>query len=158
MTQQSRDGLPDDNKSILAERYGWALELVQYEIQRLWVIYGTFLLAETVLLGGVAQVLAQGPQELALVGSVIGLLLVIPWWATFEYTRSFYLLRIAQAREFEPHVATFLSEGHDLSRGIPIKGVKIGRFVRFLRPQRSGWFLMGLFAIAFAFIAYLAVR
>lgn len=115
MIQQSQDGLPDDNGSILAERYGWALELVQYEIQRLWVIYGTFLLAETVLLGGVAQVLAQGPQELALVGSVIGLLLVIPWWATFEYTRSFYLLRIAQAREFEPHVATFLSEGHDLS-------------------------------------------
>jgi hypothetical protein len=59
-------------------------------------------LAETVLLGAIAQVFETGPKELVFAGALVGLLLVLPWWTTFEYSRFFYLLRLQQAKEFEP--------------------------------------------------------
>ena len=133
-------------------KYGWALQLVQYEVQRLWVVFGVFLLAETVLLGGVGQVLAGGSTELALGGGVLGFLLIMPWWATFEYIRLFYLLRIEQAKEFEPRVARFLTEGDALFRGQRIRNIKIGWLIRAFRPHRAVGFLITLFAIAFLII------
>ena len=94
------------------EKYSFALQLIQYEIQRLWTIFGIFLLAETVLLGAIAQVFETGPKELVFAGALVGLLLVLPWWTTFEYSRFFYLLRLQQAKEFEPTVVCFLTEGN----------------------------------------------
>ena len=73
----------------VGEKYDFALQLIQYEVQRLWTIFGIFLLAETVLLGAIVQVFAGGPKGLVFVGALVGLLLVIPWWATFAYTRFF---------------------------------------------------------------------
>ena len=152
----------DAQNAAAAERYGFALQLIQYEISRLWTIYGLFLLAETVLLGAVAQVFAT--PELVYAGSAVGILLIIPWWATFENTRKFYLLRLMQAKDYEPEVGSFLMEGHRLATGEEItrtrKGggveqVKMNSVVAFMRPQRSGWFLMLLFACSFIGIVML---
>lgn len=139
----------------VSEKYSFALDLIQYEIQRLWTIFGIFLLAETVLLGAVFQVFDNGPKGLVFAGALVGLLLVIPWWTTFENTRFFYLLRLKQAREFEPTVGSFLTEGQALADGKEVRGIRMSRFFRFMRPQRSGWFLMILFAVSFFVIALL---
>lgn len=138
------------------EKYSFALQLIQYEIQRLWTIFGIFLLAETVLLGAIAQVFETGPKELVFAGALVGLLLVLPWWTTFEYSRFFYLLRLQQAKEFEPTVVCFLTEGNALANGEgKVRDLRIARFVRFMRPQRAGWFLMILFTLSFFAITLL---
>lgn len=157
MTQLSQAGASDGVDCTPAERYGWALQLMQYEIQRLWVVFGTFLLAETVLLGAVAQLVVQGARALGLAGALMGFVLVIPWWAAVEYARAFYLLRVAQAKELEPHSASLLTEGHALSQGVPVKGVRVGLLVRYMRLQRSGYFLMLAFAAQFALMGLLAI-
>lgn len=144
-----------DQPSTLQEkpddRYARAIGLMQYEIQTLWVIFGIFLLAETVLLGGIGNAFKGAPKELLFGGALLGLLLVIPWWTTFEYRRSFYLLRIAQAKQFENEEG-FLTEGQRLGDGKPVRNVRINCFVRLMRPQHAAWVLMGLFAIAFLLI------
>ncbi|MEZ5292843.1 MAG: hypothetical protein R2745_17310 [Vicinamibacterales bacterium] len=155
---------PDPHSVRPAEQYGFALQLIQYDINRLWTIYGLFLLAETVLLGAVAQVFSN--PELVFAGSAVGVLLIFPWWATFENTRKFYLLRLIQAKDYEPEVGEFLTEGHRLANGFEIvrirkgatkESVRMSSVVAFMRPQRSGWFLMALFAAAFIGISALRV-
>jgi hypothetical protein len=131
-----------------SDQYAFALDLIKYEIQRLWTIFGFFLLAETVLLAATAQVFDCN-ASLVYAGSAIGLLLVLPWWATFENTRCFYLLRLQQAKKFEPAAGVFLSEGHVLANVGKVDGVRMGPFLRAMRPQRSAWFLMFLFALSF---------
>lgn len=113
-------------------------------------------MAETVLLGDIAQVFETGPKELVFAGALVGLLLVLPWWTTFEYSRFFYLLRLQQAKEFEPTVVCFLTEGNALANGEgKVRDLRIARFVRFMRPQRAGWFLMILFTLSFFAITLL---
>jgi hypothetical protein len=46
--------------------------------------------------GDCASVRQQVCPSLVYAGSAIGLLLILPWWATFENTRCFYLLRQQQ--------------------------------------------------------------
>ncbi len=139
----------------LAEKYSFALDLMKYQIQTLWTIFGIFLIAETVLLGALARIFNDGPKEIVFVGALIGLFLTIPWWTTFEYARGFYLLRINQAKQFEPAAGSLLTEGHDLSEGPnPIRGVKIGAFVRFMSHHRSGSYLIVLFAVTFFLIVW----
>lgn len=140
-----------------ANKYGWGIALIQYEIQRLWTIYGIFLLAETVLISGVGLLLGDGKYNIALGGAIIGFLLVLPWWATFEYTRYFYLLRVMQIKELEPNIASFLKEGHNLANGDQIKGIKISKIIRFFRPQRAAWFLMITFVISFLLIIAITI-
>ncbi len=152
----------DKDSVSITDRYAFALQLLQYEIQRLWTIFGLFLLAETVLLSGTAQVFDHA--VLVYSGSAVGVLLLFPWWATFENTRKFYLLRLSQAKDFEPDVGAFLTEGQRLAAGHKIsrtrsgsddENIQISWVLRFMRPQRSGWFLMVLFAASFIGISAL---
>jgi hypothetical protein len=128
---------------------------MQYETQRLWLIFGTFLLAESVLLGGLAGAMKDAPHKLVLGGAVLGFVLVLPWWATMEYCRVFYLLRIDQARQFENDVG-LLAQGEQLSHGIRVGARRIGPVLRLLRPQHSAWLLMLLFLVSFGALAFLA--
>ena len=137
-----------------ADNYARALELMQYEVQRLWIIFGTFLLAESVLLGGLASAFKDAPTQLVIGGSAVGFLLVIPWWTGFEYCRAFYLLRIDQAKRYEARDG-FLTEGARLAEGERVGIRHIGIIVCFVRIQRGAWFLMTLFAGAFLGIALL---
>lgn len=152
MNDKSESELPELSPAVVAQ-YAAALKLIQDQLQILWTIFGIFLLAETVLLGGVARIYQQGPTGLVLGGAVCGLLLVIPWFANFEYTRYFYLLRIRQAQEHEPKVAVHLTEGHELAHGKSVRDLHIPRFFRIMRPQHAGWFLMALFSLSFAAMA-----
>lgn len=139
------------------DRYGWTLELLQYEIQRLWTIFSIFLLSETVLFSGVLQLLSDKMYSLSFGGAALGLLLILPWWTTFEYTRYFYLLRISQAKELEPSTSNLIIEGHLLSKGKKVGNIKIPAIIRFFRPQRSAWFLMIIFAIGFILSVVLSI-
>lgn len=163
------DANPDANQSCQAEKYSAALELMQYHIQVLWGVFGLFLVAETVLLGALAQVFVGGPTPFVLAGSLVGLLLVIPWWTTFEYNRAFYLLRVEQAKKHEPVDSRFLAEGGDLAHGKPVpylvtvsggnqQPLTIGPLIRFIGMRYAGLFLILVFGASFVGIAIYKLR
>ncbi len=154
-TEQPEEDATRKEEATLTEKYSFALELLKSQVQTLWTIFGIFLIAETVLLGALANSFRVGQMmEIVFVGALFGLLLAIPWWSTFEYARSFYLLRIEQAKQFEPMAGSLLTEGADLrDKRTLVKGIRIGRFVRFMSHHRSGSYLIMLFGAAFILIA-----
>jgi len=58
--------------------YALAIGLIEQQVQIFWLIFGAFLLAEIVLLGGVVSIAKEGPKELVFGGAVLGVLLVVP--------------------------------------------------------------------------------
>jgi hypothetical protein len=157
------------------EKYARALELMQYEIQRLWIIFGTYLLAQTVLLGGLISAFKDSHPLVVYGGALIGFVLVVPWWTSFEYCRIFYLLRIAQAKVYEDENG-LLKIGQLLHDGKPIPDFKsaddippgepngndkstasprLPYFVRLLKPRWGARIFMASFAAAYLAIACL---
>ena len=161
------EGVQEMEPLDAAKRYELALQLMQWEINVLWVTFGVFLIVETVLLGAVGQLFSDGSSELALGGAILGCILVVPWWTTFEYGRKFYLLRIEQALDYETRQKDctgklgLLQEGAKLAHGkqprtrhLPQKEkIKVLWLFRCIRPRHAGLALMALFFIAFAGIA-----
>ena len=96
------------------KQYDRAIALIQYYVQLFWLIFGAFLLAETVLLGAIASVAKDGPNAFVFGGAILGLLLILPWWASFRYNHALYTLRVHEARSLEPTVGTFFTNGKEL--------------------------------------------
>jgi hypothetical protein len=140
------------------ERYEAALQVVVYEGQLLWTVFGAFLLAHTVFLA----VLLQGVGDARLPSNisggfwpaVIGLFLCIPWITAYLYRSKWYNFRMAQARDAEPDgwnlvagVAKEFADGHEVriagewfqQRGLP----------RALRTKQSAPLLVAVFAIGY---------
>lgn len=120
---------PDNMQDHWRWQYAKALELLQSHDQIFWLKNTAFILAHTIILGGVGNIVANSPGQnlptiwiagLALLGLLVGLL----WWALFEYNHCFYELRMFQARELEeqhPGLIQLLTEGRLLSRGEPVE-------------------------------------
>ena len=157
--------------------YDRAIQLVQYHAQILWWSFGTFLLAETVILGFLGNTLAsasptcQDQNALVFWGSVIGLFLIIPWYGTFKYTHTQYLLRITRARQLESLTGShFFKDGYDFYKNRYFvvtdlsnsKGPKkiprcLDRIVFFLfSPSKSFLVFIIVFATAFGYLAWKA--
>jgi putative Ca2+/H+ antiporter (TMEM165/GDT1 family) len=136
------------------EKYGAAISLIEQQFQIFWLVFGAFLLAETVLLGGVVSIAKDGPTELILGGATVGLLLVVPWWTSFRYNHAMYTLRIMQARAFEPGSGSFFEEGRRLIEdGQPVRGIRMPWSARVLPPRWADAALIFLFGAAFLFLA-----
>lgn len=144
------------------KEYKQALSLMEYHTGLLWEEFGVFLLAETVLVGFLGAALVSEPQTQRLVsenvvvfiGSILGFLLCIPWYATFQHNYQYYRLRIEQAKRHESILdTTLLSEGHVLSSGktITIGGTKLRLplLARHMPPRRTVPLLISMFAITF---------
>jgi hypothetical protein len=151
-----------DNREIADKEYERAISLMQYQTELLWQEFGAFLLAETVLIGFLGTALAQestliGKNWLIFGGAVLGLVLCLPWWSTFEHNYEYYRLRIAQARQHENILGiALLTEGKKLSSG---QTVKVGNetfrhplLARLLPPRLGVKFLIILFGIAFSML------
>jgi hypothetical protein len=135
-------------------QYGNAISLIEHQIQIFWLVFGAFLLAETVLLGAIISILKDGPKVVIFVGSVAGLLLVFPWWTSFRYNHTMYRLRMMQARAFEPECGSFFDEGRLLiEEHQEVRGVKMPWSARVLPQRWADAVLVVLFAIAFFFLA-----
>jgi hypothetical protein len=74
----TKDTYSKKNSEEQNKQYDRAISLIQYHVQLMWLIYGAFLLAETVLLGAIAQI-ASNQKALAIGGAFLGALLTIPW-------------------------------------------------------------------------------
>lgn len=132
-----------------ADAYGHAIALVDQQVQIFWLVFGAFLLAETVLLGAIASVMTNENRVVVGGGGVLGFLLAIPWWTSFRYNHAIYLLRIRQVKSLEPDGGGFYTEGGWLAEGREVRGVEMPFEARLLPPRRADIFLIGLFVVAF---------
>lgn len=131
--------------------YDRAIMLIQHQVQLFWLVFGAFLVTETVLLGGIATLAKDGVNLWALLGAIFGFVLCIFWWGTFQYNHSFYKLRIEEAKQFEPSQGNFFSNGVELINKKKPLNVTIPWHG--FRPKLAISFLIIMFAIAFLSIA-----
>lgn len=144
-------GTPNDDRND--KNYDRVITLIQYYVQLFWLVFGAFLLSETVLLGGIASVAKDGHDEWVFAGALFGFILCIPWWTSFQYNHAFYQLRINEAKTFEPAAGRFFLNGQDLFDGKVVLKVSIPKYAIKLRPKKSVSFLIIMFALAFLSIA-----
>jgi len=151
-----KNGSPELTK----EEYGFAISLIQYHVTLLWQEFGVFFLAESVLIGFLATVVAQASDGIRgsvpiFAGSILGLLLCLPWWSTFWHNYRYYQLRIEQALRVEKKLGlSLMSEGQSLSEGnvvsIGKRKIRLPFLAQLVPPRRGIPSLIILFASAFA--------
>lgn len=105
------------------KEYESVVALMQDTGQAVWVINGTYVIALTFLIGGLASLVSQPnatPLQLwiAVLGALLSLVVAYLWLASFERNYTFYNLRIHIARTLERQVGfSLLTKGADLSEG-----------------------------------------
>jgi hypothetical protein len=129
--------------------YERALTLIQYHVELLWLIFGAFLLTETVLLAGIATILKDDPEPWLFWGAMLGLVLVLPWASSWSQNYHYYRLRMLQAKRFEPAAGTLLTEGAAFAKGACVGDLRMPWLARTLPPRRAVPFLIGAFAVVF---------
>jgi len=137
------------------KQYDRVITLIQYHVQLTWLIFSAFLLVETVLMGAIAAVAKDGLDAFVFGGATLGLLLILPWWASFHYNHGLYRLRICEARDLEPDNGTFFTNGKiliDNGESSLDSKIRICWLARRLAPRHSVTSLIVIFATAFLVI------
>ena len=156
-TNPQKDQNHDQNQDpkFSQEKYSVAITLIQAQVQLFWLIFGAFLLSETVLLAAVTSIDKNDSNNLIFWGSILGILISLLWLTTFNYNHAFYQLRIFEARELEPNTGEFFMNGRKLYEGKSVLDIKIPWIVRKLRPKISLWLLIVFYDMAFICLAIL---
>jgi hypothetical protein len=135
------------------KNYDRAIVLIQNQVQLFWLVFGAFLITETMILGGIIS--TEKGNLWTFFGAIFGLLLCIPWWGSFRYNHKFYELRMAEAREFEPKQGNFFNNGKRLIEGkiVDLKKTK-GLLLTgdAMRPSTSIKYLIILYIVAYLLI------
>ena len=136
------------------KNYDRAILLIQNQVQLFWLVFGAFLITETMILGSIIS--TEKGNLWTFIGAFFGFLLCIPWWGSFRYNHKFYELRIAEAREFEPKKGGFFNNGKRLIEGKIVDLKKTKRTLSLtgdaMRPNTSIMFLILIYAIAYFLI------
>ncbi len=134
----------DRNKQL----YEHGLTLVEHELQKFWFVFGAYLLAETVLLGGIGSMAKDSPTLVPIV-SLLGFLVTVVWWTSYRYNHSLYLLRVAQLKKLEAYLpdCKFFTEGEELIRGEKVCDIKMPCDA--VRPRTGITLLIMFFALVF---------
>ncbi len=131
-----------------AREYETAVTMLQDTGQTVWLLNGAYLLAMTVLLGAVASLLGQTdvPRWVFKAGGVVGVLLCLLWWGSFERAYSFYNYRMDFARSLERQIGyRVLTEGKALSDGQEVTvGDRTHRIHAFGRRLALQWWTRAL--------------
>src|ERR1700710_2040761 len=105
-------------------KYTSTIQLLIFEGEMLWIILSTYLVANTILLGFVGQMISTNKITAPVtnwpcfLAGVLGLILVIPWTGTFLRNSAYYKLRMEQAKEVEPKKFSLLrGKGEAFSKG-----------------------------------------
>jgi len=156
-----RNAMNDDNPNI--QSYLVAIEHARYEGQMLWQIFTAFLLAHTVFLAFLLQ--TAFVQQVGMfrpgvfIAGIVGLLLCIPWIATYQRSTAYYRFRMAQAREAEPTNYRLLKGvGEEFSTGKKVKVDQalhqLGWLARKLNTSRSIPALIVVFALVYLSVLF----
>lgn len=146
------------------DQYDRAISLIEYYVQVTWLVFGAFLLTETVLLAAIASISikTETSEYWVIAGAILGLILTYPWWASFRYNHALYRLHLTEAVNAEPDAGCFFTNGKKLIMGKSFLGpqnekIKIPWAARLLSPNRSVHLLIFTFAIVFILIACIKI-
>lgn len=120
--RQRRATMSNDKDKL--ELYKAALEHTRYEGSLLWQIFGAFLLVHTIFMAFIFQAIEfEGERQWGIIiAGVAGLLMCIPWSASYFRSSKYYELRMAQARQAEPEDWNLIREvGKDFSDGARVE-------------------------------------
>ncbi|OOG69554.1 hypothetical protein [Algoriphagus sp. A40] len=139
------------------KNYDRAITLIQHQVQLFWLVSTAFLITETVVLSGVLSLIKDLQQGLVFLFSLFGFIISIAWWTTFQYNHSFYLLRINEAKKFEPKKAGFFKDGEKLKDKGQIRVGKNSVWIPWpgRPPKNAITLLILLFAFSFFLLAVL---
>ncbi len=152
-----------DERRGSVEQFRMAVELVRLEAERLFQIFGAFLLAETVLTGfllNAASTRERGPY--VALGGAVGIAMTAIWWTALQRHTASHRFRMAQANECEPAGWRLLRErGEGFAAGEPVEvGGEQHRFRGWgerLTTRRFVELLMMLFVLAHAALLVVGV-
>jgi hypothetical protein len=162
--------VPEDDEwsEARAARYSAAAEQARHEGDMLWTVYQSFLLAHTFFMGFLLTVATSrlGQQRLAVIFSAaLGLLACAFWYGSYVRCSTFYLYRMAVARECEPEDWRQLRDrGEQLSDGKVVyvsngeveQPFQMPRRAMWLRRKRAAPGLIALFVVGYAAFAIAA--
>ena len=152
-------------EEIKIQRYQIAVENMRYEGQLLWQISNAFLIVHTVFMAFLLQTTFSQNAKCQSYGlflaGLIGVLLCIPWMASYQRSSHYYIFRLFQAREVEPEGWDILkNKGEEFSSGQKIRIGKstcqINWLARVLRTKRSVPLLILTFASTYILIAIIS--
>ena len=152
------------NNNEYSKQYDRAISLIEYYVQVTWLVFGAFLLTETVLLAAIASISDKtGASEYWVFGgAILGLLLTYPWWESFRYNHALYRLHLTEAVSSEPKAGLFFTNGKGLIKGAKFLGpqqetINIPWAAKLLTPYLSVHLLIIAFIIVFILIATIKI-
>jgi hypothetical protein len=148
---------PNQNKYIAEKEYQYAISLMQFATTLLWQQFGVFMLVETIIIGYLGSALIDKNNQLVLaqnlfvfVGSILGFIICILWYSTFEHNHKSYLLRMSQAKRHEQVLGVSLfTEGE--------KEYVNSHIPRLLRPHGAFRLLIISFSILFVVLIFVTM-
>jgi hypothetical protein len=120
-------------------RYQAALEQARHDYAMAWLVFGSVFVGQTVLLGFVGFALSstQTPRAEYVVAAVVGILLWVPWFTSFERNTANHLFRVAQASSIEPDGWNILRDsGYRHSQGEPVLVAGVDKPFKIRGPGR----------------------
>jgi len=147
------------------QAYHEASEWARYEARDLWQTFTIFLLANALFMGALLNTIEDTDRiEFApavFAASLLGLLLCVPWFATYARNRAYYFFRLLRARELEPEGwdilegrGVLLSCGHKIR--VSGQDIRIPWFARFSATKYAAFAIIGGFAFCYAFVAVIS--
>ena len=132
-----------EEKQNQTSKYEAISEQAHFDGEHRWNVFASFLLAQTVFTAFLLQSGLTTPLCSSRLGpcfaGLLGLILCLPWYATYRRLNAYYEYRIAQAREIEPSGwHRYSDDGKRFSEGAE---VEVGN-IRFKIPL-SGRILKG---------------
>lgn len=97
--------MSDNEQNSKHDNYRFAVDLLIYEGQMLWQIITVFMLAHTILIGFIANMVASNNEDNLfpiIIMTICGFILLFPWMGTFLRNSEYYEFRMSQAKSCEP--------------------------------------------------------
>ena len=151
------------------EKFGVALKHAEFASEQLWHIFQIFILAHTIFILFLGNIILSQKGESALDKSylvsvlLIGILMCFMWLGTYFRTRGYYDFRLAQASEIEPKELKLLRDrGHRFAEGecIEIEGVhfRMGFWARWLRMKWTMPVFITTFFVFYIILLFQIIR
>lgn len=143
-------------EELQIKRYENALKIQQNEDGLFWQTMNIFLLANTILGSVIAVGLNRnlGSNTLLFILSIIGFLVTLIWWLSYQKRTNYFKFRMEQVKEVEPPSWDLLKgKGKDYSDGeeVEVGGYpyRMPRPARFIKTHEIHFLLIILFLIIY---------
>jgi hypothetical protein len=136
------------------EQYKITLEFLRFEATTLWSIFSAYMVAQTIFLGCIANVLAtKNSYEInfviLLLAGIIGIVISVLWLLTFHGNSAWYYFRMKhQAKPAEDRYVKSIRDNKWYLLNKKAERVSVG-----MKNKGAGYVMIGIFIFAYSIIA-----